>query len=326
MTTTTSPVHEPTFFMVGAARAGTTSIHEYLRSHPEIFMASTVAGKEPSHFCHLAAPWALAYREFDAYLTLFKRARNSKAVGDASTNYLVAPESAERIRERFPAARIVIILRNPADRAYSLYRYLCSWGFEDAATFEKGLAREAQRLKSPEFISRWQLLYYAFLYYHSGLYSEQVARYQRSFPADRIHIVLHDDLKKDALRTVQGIYRFLGVDPDFEPDLEVRNASQFPLSVKAQAFIGRRWHGQPLYPRTPLRRRDKLHYPIAMSVNLLLGQYRTERVRPETRRALLERFRPDIEKTSALIGRDLGMWLQQRPQPKPVAPEPVVQV
>jgi hypothetical protein len=326
MTTTTAHVPQPTFFLVGAARAGTTSIYEHLREHPEIFMASTVAGKEPSHFCHLAAPWALGYSDFDAYLTLFTRARTRKAVGDASTNYLVAPESAERIRARFPAAKIVMILRNPADRAHSLYRYLCSWGFEDAGTFEKGLAREAQRLNNPAFISRWQLLYYAFLYYHSGLYSEQVERYQRSFPPDQIHIVLYDDLKKNALRTVQGIYGFLGVDPEFEPDLDVRNASQFPLSVKAQAFLGRRWHGQPLYPRTPVRRRDRLHYPVAMGINLMLGQYRDERVRPQTRRALLERFRPDIEKTSALILRNLDTWLQERPQPKPATPEPAVNV
>lgn len=309
MTSTSVAANRPTFFMVGAARSGTTSVYEYLRAHPSIFMASTVAGKEPSFFCDLPAPWALDYREFDKYLTLFRRARNHTAIGDASTNYLVAPESARRIHEQFPEARIVMILRNPADRAYSLYRYICGWGLEDARTFENALELEERRFGNKAFIERWQLLYYAFLYYRSGLYSEQVARYLDTFPRERVHIVLYDDLKKDALGVVQGLYRFLGVDDGFEPDLDVRNASQFPLSVKTQAFVARRWHGHPLMPRAPIRRRDKVHFPTAMSINMMLGQFRKEVLRPETRRALVERFRPDIEKTAALIGRSLDKWL-----------------
>jgi len=303
---------EPTFFMVGAARAGTTSMYEYLRSHPQIYMPSTVAGKEPSFFCDLVAPWAAKYRDIDSYLSLFAKGRGHAAVGDASTNYLVAPESARRIRERYPHAKIVMILRHPVARAHSLYRYICAWGFEDAPTFEKGLAREASRLGNARFIEEWQLLYHAFLYYHSGLYADQVARYLDAFPREQVHIILFDDMKKDLLGTVQGVYRFLGVEPSFEPDLDARNASQFPLSVKFQAFVSKRWNGHPLYPRGPVRGRDKTHYPIAMSINGMLGSYRKERMRPETRRELTQRFAPDIARTAAVIGRNLDHWVQER--------------
>ena len=303
---------EPTFFMVGAARAGTTSMYDYLRAHPQIYMPPTVAGKEPSYFCDLTPPWATQYRDFESYLTLFAKGRGRQAVGDGSTNYLVAPESAGRIRERYPHAKILMILRNPVARAHSLYRYICGWGFEDASTFEKGLAREAARLGNARFIAQWQLLYHAFLYYHSGLYAEQVARYLEAFPREQVHIVLFDDLKKDLLGTVQGIYRFLGVDPAYEPDLDARNESHFPLSVKAQAFVSQRWNAHPLYPRGPVRRRDKTHYPIALGINALLGGYRKERLRPETRRALTARFAPDITRTAALIGRSLDHWVEER--------------
>lgn len=304
---------EPTFFMVGAARAGTTSMYDYLRSHPQIYMPPSVAGKEPSFFCDLVPPWAARYRDFDSYLTLFAKGRGRAAVGDGSTNYLVAPESARRIREQYPHAKILMILRDPVARAYSLYRYICTWGFEDAPTFEKALAREASRLGNAAFIKEWQLLYHAFLYYHSGLYSEQVARYFDAFPREQVHIVLFDDMRKDLLRTVQGVYRFLGVDADFEPDLDARNASSFPLSVKLQAFISRRWNDNPLNPRGPVRRRDHTHYPTVISINQLLGAYRKVRLRPETRRALSERFAPDIARTAALIGRSLDHWVQERP-------------
>jgi len=257
-------------------------------------------------------PWATQYRDRDSYLSLFAKGRGRAAVGDGSTNYLVAPESARRIRAQYPGAKILMILRNPVARAHSLYRYICAWGFEDAPTFEKGLAREASRLGNARFIKEWQLLYHAFLYYHSGLYAEQVSRYFDAFPREQVHVVLFDDMKKDLLNTVQGIYRFLGVDPTFEPELDARNASTFPLSVKFQAFLGRRWNANPLYPRGAVRGRDRTHYPIAMSINGLLGGYRKERMRPETRRELTQRFAPDIAKTAALIGRNLDHWVTER--------------
>jgi len=135
----------PNFFLVGAPRAGTTSLWQYLRDHPEIHMPSGLAGKEPSFFCDLTPPWATAYRTYEQYLTLFNRAGRCKVIGDASTNYLIAPESAGRIHERYPDSRIVVILRNPVQRAYSVYRFLCFWGLEAATTFEKALALEDER-------------------------------------------------------------------------------------------------------------------------------------------------------------------------------------
>ena len=303
---------QPNFFLVGAARAGTTSLWQYLRAHPDIHMPAAVHGKEPSFFCDLTPPWARGYRTLDTYLSLFAGAGRRRLVGDASTNYLVAPESAGRIRQQFPDAKILIVLRNPADRAYSLYRFLCFWGLETATPFEKALALEDLRYGNPRFQRERELLYYAFLYYHSGLYFEQIQRYLDAFPREQVHILLYDDLKHAALQTVQDVYRFLGVEPDFEPELAVHNRSQFPLSVRFQSLIASRWRGHPLTPSEPFRRRDRLHYPIAFTINGLLGQYRTERLRPETRRGLIERFRPDIDKTAALIDRDLSGWFQQR--------------
>lgn len=302
----------PNFFLIGAPRAGTTSLWQYLRSHPDVYMPATVAGKEPSYFCDLTPPWARAYRTFDTYLSLFGGARRQPMIGDASTNYLVAPESAARIHAQYPDAKILAILRNPADRAYSTYRFLCSLGLESAASFEKALAREPRRMADERFKREKELLYYAYLYFNSGLYGEELGRYFRVFPREQIHIVLYDDLKKHPLQTVQKVYKFLGVDPEFEPELDVHNASGFPLSVRLQAFVGRRWHAHPLTPREPVRRRDRLHIPVAIGINMLLGRYRRGRMRRETRRALLERFRPDIERTASLIGRNLDHWLEER--------------
>ena len=135
----------PNFFLVGAARAGTTSLWQYLRAHPDIYMPAALQGKEPSFFCDLTPPWARKHRTLDSYLSLFQGAGRRRRIGDASTNYLVSPESPRRIAEQFPDAKILVVLRNPADRAYSLFRLLCYWGLETVTPFEKALAREEQR-------------------------------------------------------------------------------------------------------------------------------------------------------------------------------------
>jgi hypothetical protein len=305
-------VVHPNFFLVGASRSGTTSLWDYLRQHPDIHMPTSLAGKEPSFFCDLTPPWAENYRTYEQYLTLFANAGRSKAIGDASTSYLAAPESARRIAERYPDARIIVILRNPVERAYSLYRFLCYWGEESATTFEQALAREPERLGDEAFQRRVQLLYYCFLYYHSGLYSSQLERYFSLFSRERVHVVLYDDLKKDALGVARGLYRFVGVDSDFEPDIAVHNQSEYPCSVRLQRLLCRSWHAHPLRPKQPLRRRDRLHIPVAVGINVLLGRYRSNRMAPRTRRALTARFRGDVEKTAALIGRSLDSWLADR--------------
>lgn len=310
----------PNFFLVGAARAGTTSLWHYLRAHPDVYMPAALQGKEPSFFCDLTPPWAREYRELDKYLSLFEGAGRRRAIGDASTNYLVAPESAGRIREQYPDAKILIVLRNPADRAYSLYRFLCFLGLEPVTTFERALKREEDRAADERFKRDRELLYYAYLYYRSGLYSAQIQRYLDAFPREQIHILLNEDLKKDAaIPTMQGVYRFLGVTDDFEPEIAVHNQSQFPMSVRLQCALASRWNTHPVRPRGPARRRDRLHIPIAFTINTLLGQYRKQKARPETRRALIERFRPDIEATAALIGRDLSAWIHGRGAAKAAA-------
>ena len=303
-------VTHPNFFLVGASRSGTTSLYYYLRQHPDIHMPTTLAGKEPSFFCDLTPPWAEAYRTYDRYLTLFAKGGRCAAVGDASTSYLVAPESAGRIRERYPDARIVVILRDPVQRAYSLYRFLCYWGLETATTFEKALARESERIGNEAFQREAQLLYYCFLYYNSGLFSAQLERYFSLFRREQVHVVLYDDLKKDARGAVRELYRFLGVDPAFEPEVGVTNQSEFPLSVRLQRLLCRSWRAHPLRPRQPLRRRDTLHFPVAVTINVALGRYRSAKMRPDTRRTLARRFHDDVQKTAALLGRDLDSWLE----------------
>ena len=133
----------PNLFIVGAAKAGTTSLYEYFKQHPQIFMVESDLQKEPSYFCSLVKP----SKKYKYYLSLFEKAtENHVRIGEASTSYLTCPESALRIKEYENKnnldCRIIIMLRNPVDRAYSLYNWMTQSGYEWCGSFEKALRIE----------------------------------------------------------------------------------------------------------------------------------------------------------------------------------------
>lgn len=311
-------VPEPNFFLVGASRAGTTSLWSYLRQHPDVFFPEFPYPKEPSYFCDLAPVWARGYRDLGSYLRGYSSAGRQSARGDASTTYLPSPESPGRIHARYPDARILVILRNPADRAFSLYTLLCQLGFESITSFERALAEERNRLRSDTFKHDNPFWFGAYLYFSSGLYSEQVARYLTTFPPRQVKILLFENLQRRPRETAQEVYEFLGVDPTFVPEVAVHNRSSFPLSVAAQRLITRAWRSHPLKGSDlPPRWTDRILGRGARA-NLALGRMRAHRLRPSTRAELLREYAPDIRRTAGLIGTNLDAWIrgdEVRPQP-----------
>jgi len=297
----------PNFFIVGAGKAGTTSLWEYLKQHPQIAMPAELRHKEP---CFFSAHYP--YRpNLETYLGLFADAAGKKAIGESSHAHLTSPESAEFIKMTYPDAKIIIILRNPVERAFSLYQWMLRDGYEWLYPFEKALSAEDKRLKDEHFEYHAPHYYYNYLYYHSGLYSEQVLRYTERFPKEQIKILLFDDLKSDAIRLIQELYRFLEVDPYFIPQLKIHNKAQTPLFVSKQYFFRTR---MPIllkqcYVPKPIR---KWLTQSIIAMNISLGKYRSLKLNPATRHDLLNRYQDDIDKTSQLIERNLDMWLTKK--------------
>jgi hypothetical protein len=301
-------VAQPNFFIVGASRAGTTSLWHFLSQHPDVFMPSKdMSAKEPSFFCDIKPCWAEPYRDLASYLDLFAEADGQRAVGEASTPYLVSPESPQRLRDAYPDARIIAVLRNPAERAYSLYQYLCMLGFERISTFERALEKEQARLNDESFKLNNRFWYYAYLYFTTGLYSAQLERFYQVFPRRQIKVLLYDDLVKDPLRTTQDVYQFLDVDHRFEPKIHHINASGYPLSVWLQYALGHRWHQHPMHEKSDPTSADKLRR-LVFKANSRLGALRKISLSPHMRRTLLENYRTDISRTSSIIERDLKGW------------------
>lgn len=199
------PIVKPNFFILGAAKSGTTFLYNTLIHHPDIFFPTE---KEPSF---LSSHFDKHINSTAKYFELFDDVKNEKKIGEASPNYLPDPYSPRILKGLFPDAKFIIVLRNPADRAYSLYVNLRRYGHEFYNTFEQALLAEDQRLNSQKFKEKNQYFYH-FLYFNSGLFGEQIKRYFDLFKKEQFHIITLNQLKNNFEETIRNILIFLEVD------------------------------------------------------------------------------------------------------------------
>lgn len=295
----------PNFLILGAAKAGTTSLYEYLKQHPQIFMPPL---KEARFFAFenqtidFAGPGDLdAHRAvvttLREYENLFQGAGQAVAIGEASPVYLYDEKACARIHQYVPYAKLIVVLRNPAERAHSSYLMNVRDGRE-TESFVRALAMEGQRIRE-----NWELTWH---YTRVGFYYQQLRRYCQAFPAEQLHVILYEELEKAPLRVVQGMYAFLGADTAFQPDVWVK----YNVSMAAPDLRHR-------IPRRALRslpaRRVKPFLPDGLQRGMEKIMEQRDKPRPplalEVRRQLQDLFREDIVQLEQLIGRDLSAWL-----------------
>ncbi|HRJ07180.1 MAG TPA: sulfotransferase [Prosthecobacter sp.] len=298
-----SPLHlpggktAPDLFIIGGARCGSTSLHYYLDQHPGVHMCQP--DKEPSYYCDV-----YGVKDPEEYAANFAGAAPGQLLGDASTPYLTCPASAGLIHAANPGARIIVILRQPADRAYSLYLKMCSLGHETAPDFETALELEKGIVNDPPEWRR-EGYHYNHLYFHSGLYAEQLRRFHELFPKEQIFHVIFDDLTVSPQKLCAEICAWLGLPamPAINP--EPRNRAVRPRSLKFQHWL--RHSLNPALKKTRLPWRGQI-------LEKLLAWNTDPSPAPKLdaglRRRLTERYAEDIQATAALIGRDLGRWLR----------------
>lgn len=283
----------PNFFIVGAAKAGTTSLHQYLSAHPEIVMPDH---KEPNYFTHEEIEeQGLYYKKENvsskaAYLSLFSGKGSVK--GEASVSYLFYPKTAKKIKAMNPEAKIVIVLRDPTKRAYSHYQMDKRLGYVDEC-FTVLLQRKA--------IHPLRHLYYQ-QFFELGLYYEQVKRYMDTFSPDQLCILLFDDLIEQPEDTVRKIYRFLGVDDTvIIPTIKKHNEHKEPRN---------KWI-KHLYRNPSLRKSLKRITPGFLRKQIERVGFDNTKAEPlsiENRKALREYYKSDVQQLEKLIGRDLSEW------------------
>ncbi len=276
--------HKPNFFILGAAKSGTTSLHRYLRQHSDVFMSHI---KEPTFFCQGFQVVKNPIR----YFQLFDSVSEEKIIGESSHAYMTDPATARVLKVLFPDAKFVVILRNPVDRAYSLYHHMRRYGHEKIGSFEKALEVEETRAHSRRFQEKCPQYLYNFLYFRSGLYGEQIERYFALFDRHRFHFLTLDQLKSQPMEALKAILSFLGLDTDFTPNLRVHNEGSITARFPLIQYV---WTHKVKHPRF-LRKQG---FKFLEKVNVM----KVPPIRPETRNSLLARYESDLQKLKMLTG------------------------
>lgn len=296
----------PNFFVIGAGKSGTTSLYYYLKQHPQVFMSPV---KEPKFFT--AAVRNLEFNgpgdqrvvtdtisSEDAYLELFSGACDELVRGEASTIYLSTDGTAEHMARRVPHARLVAVLRHPADRAYSAFMHLRRDGYETLESFQDALDAEEERVR--------QGYYYHWRLRGRGYYGHYLKAYYEHFPSEQIKVFLYEDLLASAEDVMSEIFRFLEVDDSFRVDTSARhNQSGVPRNQSMQNFLTK---PHPLKEWAKGIIPERLgHRVISM---LQPGLVSRPGLSPEARKRLTEDYREDILLLQDLIQRDLSNWLE----------------
>ena len=316
-------MHQPNFFLAGTVKAGTTSLYHYLAQHPQIYMSPI---KEPSYFATELRPenFVAAFQpqmfreqeeareyvdgpmneprfggpitEWGDYLKLFRKVDGETAIGEASVSYLWSRTAARNIAERIPEARIVLMLRNPADRAYSQYLQAVSSG-QVRNSFREQIQASMRRPEGSKFDVLNPLLEF-------GLYFEQVERFFQYLPREQVRVYLYEEYRANPGGTLADLFGFLDVDPAFRPDQSRRFLEpSVPQFVTAAYYLKRFGVWQGIKRWSPSRLRPVLK-SAAVRKRASLSMDAADRAH------LREYYRDNVVKLSALLDRDLRIWLE----------------
>ena len=303
----------PNFLIIGAPKSGSTSLYNYLRQHPQIYMSPV---KEPHFFLYdqkgrpLATDSAgkLRLRELikslDTYQALFAARKKEIAIGEASIRYLYSEHACRSISQRIPDVKLVVILRHPVERAYSNFLRDTVRGTEPCTSFEEAM-KDGQR--------RLQAGWFAGLHQHLGYYYQNLANYYQTFDHENIKVYLFDDLINDPNGLIKDLYTFLGVDKTFLPDLTIKHNVTGKIKNPFWRILWMNTQGLRafLLPIIPISFRGRTaDYVTSKAVRKTHSPPLPARVYNE----LLSDYQHDILKLQDLIGRDLSHWLAQKPE------------
>jgi len=276
----------PNFFIVGTPKSGTTSLFHYLQEHPEVFLPEL---KEPHFFsCPEVKNTYYKTKIVDSkqeYLDLYQERESYKAVGDLSSSYLFNKETPKRIHQFNPYAKIIIVLRNPVERALSHYLMDVNLGYINVSLSKVINNKDTFKQHYQEYIEL-------------GFYEQQIRAYTKQFPDSQIKVVLSDTLYANTAETLKDIYSFINVSTTFITDFEtVHNSYTVPRFKALKSLV----QSDGL----------KKMIPSGLKSGLKSLIYKTNAEKPKLeveKNLLREIYKKSIVETETLINQDLSSW------------------
>lgn len=281
----------PNFFIAGAPRSGTSSLHSYLQDIPGIYMSRI---KEPNFFSRNTIaddhPMVKPIRDEAEYLRLFDEAGDAPVRGEASPTYLEDPEAPALIDRTSPGSKVLVSLRDPVERLHSHYLMMLNnrpgmGSFMDE--IKKGLAQQYDRSL-------------AVLGPDVGLYSSQVRRFHDVFGADRFKVTIFEETMADVPAALRGILQFLGIEHDLS-DFAAPAQRQY---AEARGPVVRYLFGNRLISRTV---EAFIPYELRKQVRnrFLVKQVAKPALEPDARAFLVDYYSDDVRRVADFLGRPL---------------------
>ncbi len=301
---------QPDFLIVGAPKAGTTALHAALAQHPEVFVTRP---KEPKFWlCDGAPPpaWrgpgdAHSQQEWiwraEDYRRLFIDARPDQVRGESTPFYLWSRGAHRRIGESLPEVKVIAVVRDPVDRAYSNWMHLWCDGLEPESDFETAFGLEEQRVAAG-YAPFWR-------YRGLGRYGEQLAHLRRHVDPGRILVLRYRDIVDDPPAAIDRASRFLGISTGTVATIPRDNSRSFVRPGPRHAVLSRvvragAWAGQFAPPQAWRRASAPLLGALQHD-----REQRRPRLAPEQRERLVAAFADDVRLLSGLTGEDYSDWL-----------------
>ena len=295
----------PNFLIVGAAKSGTSSLHNYLNQHPEVFMPSYnkegMKVKEPRFLIKDLVQHRLhnGVWNWEEYKSLFNEVKDEISIGESTVLYLYYYKHAiDNIKKYLGEnVKIIIMLRNPTDRAYSAFQHV-SRGLKEQNSFEEALKIEKGRMDKESSLTPMVM------YKEMGLYHDMVRAYKENFK--NAHIIFYEDFRDDTEGEIKKIFKFLELSLSVNIDF-----------VSRHNVGGKRWKNEKIkhvfMKNNPLKSALKKAIPKSLrkGVRDKLISASTDKVAPmkeNTRVKLNEFFKEDVKKLSDLLNRDLTHW------------------
>lgn len=295
----------PTFLILGPGRTGTTSLYYYLAQHPDVCMSYS---KEPKFF-QVEYERGLEYY----WKTYFRSYSGQRHAGEAAHQNFRLPYVTRRIAESVPDARFFVLCRNPVDRAFSAYCYNVSRS-QEHRSFEEAIEENLNRLETgPLFEDEAEAALYAAAirrhgardqvpyasYIESGYYARHIRRFAATFGSERIETFFFENLAQDPHALMREAFAFLDLEPIALKDPTGQNTVVSP----ALAELFKRMKHVPGMGRIPVEWQMRVRHALG---RLLPGT--KPKLASETRRWLIEHFKPHNEQLARLTGRDLSAW------------------
>jgi hypothetical protein len=301
-------VSAPDFFIIGAPRAGSTALHEALAAHPEVHMSRIM---EPKFFLSDGRPAGLKgpgdsqdagewiWRPQD-YEKLFRAAGEFVLTGESTPLYLWSRDAQRRIAAANPSAKLVAVIRDPVERAYSNWTYLWCDGLEPEANFLAACEAEERRIAAG-WAPFWR-------YVQLGLYGEQLQHLLGLFAKDQVLVLRYRDLVDQPALTLDRICKFLGIAEGVLSKIEPSKVSHWVEPTVLNRALQRTIRaGISVGAHLPPRVWRTASQPL-LSV-LQRGNNPRPPLDPEHRLVLVERFRDDLGLLSEITGESYDDWL-----------------